>query len=202
MAARTDRESSLTTKARLCLFYDTGVAAETALSLDDEEITFDYLLRNGAKALNILAAGLGPMDMKKRGAATAESLRKVGFDAVSLRDKAFANQALLAYGAENVKRAFVVSPQDAVSVAGSEAVHILSIGVQELLEACAGAPVEAACVLKQLPHGCSLDGVSVAALLDSGLRHRTLVTLGYSISQIVSQCKATGPQLAQLGFKF
>ena len=148
MAARTDRESSLTTKARLCLFYDTGVAAETALSLDDEEITFDYLLRNGAKALNILAAGLGPMDMKKRGAATAESLRKVGFDAVSLRDKAFANQALLAYGAENVKGCG--QPQDAVSVAGGEAVHILSIGVRELLEACAGAPVEAACVLKQL----------------------------------------------------
>lgn len=202
MAARTDRQSSLTTKARLCLFYNTGVPAETALSLHDDEITFDYLLQNGSKALNILTAGLGPMDMKRRGAATAESLRKVGFDAVSLSDRAFANQALLAYGADNVKRAFVVSPQDAVSVAGSEAVHVLSIGVQELLEACAGAPLQAACVLKQLPHGCSLDGVSVVTLLDSGLRHQALASLGYSISQIVSQCGATGPQLAQLGFKF
>ena len=202
MAVRSDPESALGVKARLCLFHETGVTAEKALSLADEEITYDYLLQNGSNAVNILTAGLGPMDLKGRGADTAESLRKVGFDAVSLCDKAFANQASLAYGADSVKSAFIVSPQDAVSVAGSEAMHILDIGVESLLQVCAGAPLQAACVLKQLPRGCSLKGVPANTLLDAGLRRQALMTLGYSVSQVVSQCSANSTQLAKLGFTF
>lgn len=202
MAARGEPESQLSVKARLCLFHETGITAERALSLADEEITYDYLLKNGSKAVNILTAGLGPMDLKRRGAETAESLRKAGFDAVSLCDKAFANQASLAYGADSVKCAFIVSPQDAVSVAGSEAMHILDVDVRNLLEVCAGAPLQAACVLKQLPRGCSLKGVPANTLLDSGLRHQALVNLGYSVSQVVSQCNASAQQLAKLGFTF
>lgn len=202
MASRGEPKVQLSVKARLCLFHETGVTAEQALSLPDEEITYDYLLRSGSKAVNILTAGLGPMDLKRRGAETAESLRKAGFDAVSLCDKTFANQALLAYGADSVKSAFIVSPQDAVSVASSEAMFILDVGVQSLLEVCAGAPVQAACVLNQLPRGCSLKGVPAKTLLDSGLRRQALIALGYSVSQVVSQCNANAQQLAKLGFKF
>lgn len=202
MAKRADAESGLSVKARLCLFHHTAITAEHALSLADDEITFDLLLRNGSNAVNVSAAGLGPMELKARGASTAESLRRVGFDAVSLCDAAFANQALLAYGADSVKRAFVVSPQDAVAVAGSEAVRILDVDVQQLLEACAGAPLHAACVLKQLPRGCSLAGVPANTLLDAGLRQQTLLALGYSISQLVAQCRASSAQLAKLGFQF
>lgn len=202
MAARADPNSNLGVKARLCLFHETGITAEKALSLADDEITFSFLIESGSKSTNILTAGLGPMELKTRGAQTAGSLRKMGFDAVSLCDKVFANQASLAYGAVEVKKAFIVSPQDAVSVAGSEAVHILDIGVQTLLEVCAGAPLQALCVLQQLPRGCSLQGVLADTLLDTGLRQKALNSLGYSISQVVSQCNANSKHLAKLGFHF
>lgn len=199
-AQQPSADGELGVRARLCLFHGTSLSAERALSLPDAEITFELLLHNGATADNVLAAGLGPVHLKARGAATAEDLRKLGLDAVSLRDTSVAHQALLAYGAESVRRAFVISPQDAVAVAGSDAVHVLRIDAHELLAACAGAPAQAVCVLAQLPRGCSLQGVPATALLDAGLRRQALVALGYSISQIVSQCGATGTQLAKLGF--
>ena len=190
----------LSRKQRLCLFYGTNVALEQRLGLPNEEVTFDLLLRSSVGAINITAAGIDPMQLKARGAETPERLRLAGFDAVNLRDATFMHQAVLAYGAEAVRSAFVVSPQDAVCVASVEAMAVLNLHPRHLLEICAGAPTQAAAVLQQLPHGCSLKGVPASTVLCTGLRGRALQRLGYSILQLVTQCSATGPDLQNLGF--
>ena len=191
---------SLSPRARLCLFHGTSVSADAALALSDDEITLERLLRSGSGAGNVLAAGLGPVDLRERGVETADDLCALGFDAISLCDAPFAHQAALAYGAEAVKRAFLVTPRDAVALASGEAMHLLNAGAEELLGACAGAPREAACVLSRLALGGGLQGVPTTTVLDAGLRHQTLRACGYGAAQLVAQCGATASQLATLGF--
>ena len=202
MTTREPSDHTLQARARLCIFHGTVVTAEQALGMSDEEITSTFLLEHGAKPTNLLTAGVGPVELKKRGAATARVLRDFGFDALSLCDPLFAHQASLAYGADEVKAAFVVAPVDAVAVAGSEAQHILKISVAEMLAACAGAPTEALAVLKQLPEGISLEGVPVETLLDAGLRQQSLRSCGYTLNHLVAQCGAKSKDLFKLGFTF
>jgi len=192
----------LCARARLCLFHGTAVKPEAALQMEDGAITAQLLLTSGSKPTNMLTAGLGPVSLKKRGVESAKQLRGLGFDALHLCDPVFAHQATLAFGADDVKCEFIVSPGDAVAIAGSEAMHIMHVTAFEMLEVCVGSPAEAAAVLKQLPSGSSLSGVPAVVLLDAGLRSHALVDNGYAISQIVKQCNASSKDLTKLGFSF
>ena len=60
MSVRREREAGLSAFQRLALFNGTSVSAEKALSLADEEITYEFLLSNGVQALNAGTAGLRP----------------------------------------------------------------------------------------------------------------------------------------------
>ena len=81
-----------------------------------------------------------------------------------------------------------------------EAMHILNIDARRLLECCVGFPGEAEEVLRQLPHGTSLHGVSCAVALDSGLRAAALKRCGYGLNAVVTQLAPTGGELAKLGY--
>jgi hypothetical protein len=190
----------LTTKQRLCVFHNTELSAEKALALSEEDMNDTLLTSHAVKAENLAAAGVGPRTLKRMGVPDAASLRKMGFDSLYLTDSKFAAEANAAFGAEAVVDAFLMSASDAVAIAGSDAVGILGISTTDLLDACAGAPVEAASVLQQLPHGLSLEGVSVKTLLDTGLRKAALSELGYSLSVIVKQTGAGGADLGKLGY--
>jgi hypothetical protein len=72
--------------------------------------------------------------------------------------------------------------------------------MKRLVEACAGAPDAAAAVLQQSPRGVALAGVSAGALLDSGLRAKTLMDLGYTPDAIREQTGAGPIELQKLGF--
>jgi hypothetical protein len=146
----------LTTKQRLCVFHNTELSAEKALALSEEDMNDTLLTSHAVKAENLAAAGVGPRTLKRMGVPDAASLRKMGFDSLYLTDSKFAAEANAAFGAEAVVDAFLMSASDAVAIAGSDAVGILGISTTDLLDACAGAPVEAASVLQQLPHGLSL----------------------------------------------
>ena len=74
------------------------------------------------------------------------------------------------------------------------------ITAEELLDACAGASVEAFSVLQQMQLGQGLSGVSAGTLLNTGLRKQKLMELGYSISNVVTQTGATSVELRKLGF--
>jgi hypothetical protein len=192
----------LNTRQRLTLFHGTSVSAERALLLKDTEITKDFLISNGVSARNLTAAGVGPVLLKQMGVQSAHELRDMCFDALHLSDSKFASEANASYGSIAVVETFLCSASDAVAIAGTEAMSILGIRGQELLEACAGAPTEAVAVLMQLPPGKALKDISPTTLLDSGIRKNMLMHLGYSLPLVVAQTGATHDSLQKLGFGF
>ena len=199
---RVAREKELTPRSRLALFHHTAVNAETACTLEDSEISFDLMMRSGVKASNLIVAGIGALGLKARGVHSATQLRQLGFDALHLCDADFCNETSMAFGAEATVDAFLVSAADAVSLSGTEALHILQISTRRLLECCAGFPGEALAVLQQLPQGASLRGVPCSVLLDAGLRANTLAKTGYGLAGICDQVAPTGTELARLGYSF
>lgn len=194
------REEGMNPRARVALFHGTSVAASEALCLEEDQITYESMLKAGVKPINMIVANLGPMALVKRGFETPAKLRAFGFDAGNLCDASWCNEACMAYGRDALVTAFVVSASDAVAVAGSEAMTMLNITSAELLERCAGCPGEAANVLQQLPHGASLGDVSARLLLDSGLRVNALKACGYRLQTITEQTGADARDLAKLGF--
>lgn len=187
-------------RTRLILFHGTSVSAEAGMTMEDDEIGYDFLLSSGVKSTNLLAAGYHPMKLKERGFDTAIKLRSFGFDALHLCEPSWCHQLLLAYGRDEVVAAFVVTAADAVAVAGSEAMTMLNLTPSELLERCAGFPSEAYHTLRQLPHGLSLRGVPALVLLDAGLRVSALKACGYGLIGIVDQTGANPREVAKLGF--
>jgi len=200
MSVRKEHSEELTVKQRLTLFHKTSLTAEQALSLPEEDITIDTFLKNGVKAVNITAAGIRFVQLKKLGANDPSQLRRMGFDALHLVDPVLCGEASAAFGAKAIIEAFLVTPQDAVALAGSEAVTLLNLSMNQLLEACAGSPTEAAAVLQQSTSNNALEGVEAKVLLDTGLRAPQLKQVGLnlvSVSQLVNVNRAS---IIKLGF--
>ena len=192
---------SLTPRQRLALFY-TLVVPETALQLQDSEITFEMLKRTGVRARNVKAAKLCALGLKSMGATTALELRELDFDALDLTNPKFCSSAVAAFGADEVTQAFLIDAGDAVALAGSVAMHHLNLSTQTLLQACAGSPDHARAVLQQsTPRGAALAGCCAGVLLDTGLRATTLCELGYFLDRIRDQTNASTGDLAKLGFR-
>tara|TARA_B100000575_G_scaffold56054_1_gene42131 strand:- start:3246 stop:3839 length:594 start_codon:yes stop_codon:yes gene_type:complete len=167
----------LTLKQRLALFSGTGIAAETIVSKPMSEFTFDFLIQNGVRAINISTAGLRPLALRDLGVESARQLKQLGFDSLHLVDPVFAEDACAAYGSDQVVQTFLCDAHDAVALAGTEIVSLLGIKMQTLLELCAGLPTEAQAVLQQTTSTRPLSGVSGTTLLDTGLRATQLSAL-------------------------
>eukprot|EP00966_Prymnesium_polylepis_P049055 1135242-Prymnesium_polylepis.1 len=127
-------EEMLSIRQRLALFHGTSVTAETALQFSDAEINAELLRKGGVTMNNMTAAGVGPLLLKRMGVESASELSDMGFDALHLSDTQFATEATSAYGAADVGEAFLRSASDAVAIAGSDAMDILGVSVQQLLE--------------------------------------------------------------------
>lgn len=202
MSTRANQSDVLDVRQRLALFHGTSVNAEQALSMSNEEITFDLLIQCGCKAINIVVAALRPMHLKKYGVTEAAQLRRLGFTALYLVDPAFCHDACGAYGAEAVVDAFVTEPGAAVVLAGTEAVTILGIKTKKMLEVCAGAPTEAMSVLSHHSGDVDcLEGVPAVVILDAGLRATQLKQLGFNFAKIVVHTSASKEQVLKLGFR-
>lgn len=187
---------------RLAMFYNTPVSASKLLLIPDGEINYDFMLSSGVNSKNLLAACITPTQLKTRGVETAEKMRLLGFDSLHLTNSSFCNQSLMAFGRDELLKHFLVTAQDAVSLAGSTAVSILNIHTEDMLKCTIGSPIHAYSVLKQLPRACSLQGVSAETILDCGLHLKSLSSCGYSIENLIRQTKISAPQLAKLGFVF
>ena len=99
MATRKAAEGGLTTRQKLTLFHGSGLTAEAALITPDDQISFDLMLTNGVKALNICTAGLRPMALKQQlGVTQPSQLRRLGFDALHLVDPVWCQEANAAFG--------------------------------------------------------------------------------------------------------
>ena len=200
MSVRRAQAEGLTTRQKLTLFHGSGLSAEAALGTPDDQITFELLIANGVKALNICTAGIRPLALKQFGVVQATQLRRLGFDALHLVDPVWCQEASAAHGAFEVIQAFLVSPQDAVALSGTGAVATLNLSMQQLLEACACAPTEAISVISQSTSSTPLAGVNVVTLLDTGLRAPQLKQLGYGVATVRELTGLTGEHLYKLGF--
>ena len=194
-------DKTLDVKQRLTLFHGTGLSAEQALVTKEEDLTFEFFLQHGVKALNIQTAGIRPLQLKTRhGVANATQMRRLGFDALHLVDPVTCSEAAAAYGAADVISAFLTAPQDAVALSGSEAPATLNLTVEKLLEACAGASAEAVTVLQQATKEHPLRGVQAKTLLDTGVRASQLKQLGYGLAAARELSGIGASELSKLGF--
>ena len=200
--SRVSRDDVLGRRERLALFHGSAVSAEQALGMENGDINYDLFMRSGVRATNLITAGQGPTALRERGTLTAQQLRQLGLDSLHLCDADFCNEASIAYGAEAIAGAFLVSAADAVNLAGVEAMHILDIHPKQLLECCVGFPGEAEEVLRQLPQGASLHGVPCGIVLDAGLRAPALKRCGYGLHAVITQISASGPELGKLGYGY
>ena len=200
MTTRVSKPHCADIRARLALFHGTSVTAKQALALCEDDITFEMLLQSGCKTVNVVTASISFLHLKAMGADTPHKLRQLGFNALHLCDPDVCNQASMAYGAVAVTDAFLTSAQDAVALAGTEAMHILNITNVQLFAQCAGFPGEAKAVLQQLAAGTALRAVSARVLLDAGIRSDALKQCGYGITTVVDQLAPTSAELVKLGF--
>ena len=191
----------LTARQRVTLVTNTSTSHEAAMAMDDAELDFSFFVTTGVSARNLRAAKLTPRMLEQRGAKTARHLRQLGYDALDLSDGQFCSNCVAIYGATDLLSEFLITPADAVSLAGSPATRQLGLDVGTLLVVCAGAPEEARSVLEQtLPRGGALVGVAPSTLLDTGLRGGALTRLGYTPSAVCAQTMASASDLELLGF--
>ena len=200
MSVRRPQEVELDLKQRMTLFSGTGVTAETVVSKPMAELTFDYFISNGVRALNISTTGIRPLALRSFGVDTATQLKQLGFDSLHLVDPVFAEETCAAYGADDVVKTFLCTEHDAVTLAGSEAIGLLGICTQQLLELCAGFPTEANAVLQQTASKSPLEGVSGTTLLDTGLRAAQFNALGIDAAHVKSLQFNRLSDFAKFGF--
>jgi len=113
---------------------------------------------------------------------TASQLKKAGVDALTLAmSHQFTNEIMALFGATETVKIFITTPSDAVAIASSEAAATLELSTEDLLQRCAGAPVEARAVLEQLPSVDIFVGVRTRTVLDTGLRGKTLQSIGITL---------------------
>lgn len=200
MSARQHVDTELSAKQRLTLFHGTDITAEKALLLPESDLSFDLLMKHGVRAVSIATAGLRPLMLKTLGVVNSNQLRRLGFDALHLVDPTWCQEATAAYGAKDVVEVFLQTPSDAVALAGSEAPSTLGVGMQRLLEVCAGAPAEALAVLQQVSLESPLEGVTVVTLLDTGLRAPQLKQMGLGLGAVRAMQNLSSYDMAKLGF--
>ncbi len=170
----------------------TGTASErqkrilfknTLLTTSTGAITYEEMVKAGVRAENLIACGLGLRFFHDAGVSSPTKLARLGVDALHLNEPAFAREACALYGAEALVDTFCNTVDDAIALAGSEAIDILGVSVEKLLQLCAGSPKAAAAVLAA-EEARGLAGVRADTLLDTGLRAGTLKSLGIGLMQV------------------
>ena len=170
----------------------TGTASErqkrilfknTLLTTSTGAITYEEMVKAGVRAENLIACGLGLRFFHDVGVSSPAKLARLGVDALHLNESTFAREACALYGAEALVNTFCNTVDDAIALAGSEAIDILGVSVEKLLQLCAGSPKAAAAVLAA-EEARGLAGVRADTLLDTGLRAGTLKSLGIGLMHV------------------
>ena len=188
---------------RLALFANTSVDPEVAVLLEEADLTTEYLARAGVVWDNVVAAGLTVTELHSTGmVCTLDGLCRLGLDALEVGASSELATALVdLYGREEVRNAFLVTPQDATAVAGAPGQEILCVSPAELLELCAGSPYEARAVLVALGEPeVVMKAINAQSLLDAGIRGKMLREIGFTVARVSEHLPGISPTtLRQLG---
>jgi len=195
------RRGALLPRQRLALIADAALDPQEALAMDDGAFDFAFLQTHGIGAKHVRAARLNPMQLRSRGVTNARDLRALDFNSLDLTDPSWCASAIAAFGAADVTNEFILTPNDAVAISGTCAVHQLGLDVATLLLLCAGARREAESVLALAqPRSQCLRGVPPATLIDAGVGAAALRDLGFGANEVATLTRATVVQLEALGF--
>ena len=192
---------ALSTRQRLALVINGAVTAKDVMSADDQDFDYAFFVKHKVASTTLTSVGIGPTQLKQRGATQPAQLRTLGFETLDLCDPVFCADAVAAFGADEVVAEFLITPSDAVLLAGTSAIEQLGLDVGTLLCVCDTDFALAYQVLVQCkPRGQCLVGVAPLTLIESGLRKSQLVALGYSRESVARQTRASEEDLVELGF--
>jgi len=186
-----------TLRQRVALVLEASVTAETLVAMPDADIHHAFLMEQGISPTLLRAAQVTPLQLKVHGTRTTADLAALGFSTLHLLDEDWREDAIAAYGAPALLDEFLATSNDAVVLAGSEAVERLGINLGLLLLLCASQPGAAREVLAQYQHA---RRVPPETLLETGLRAEDLAALGLSKARLRQDTLATDAQLSLLGF--
>lgn len=191
----------LTTRQRLALVIGGELTPQEVLLAEDAALDFAFLVKHKVGSDALTSVGIGPLQLKQRGAMGPAELRVLGYETLDLCGAAFCADAVSAFGADALVEEFLVTPNDALLLAGTEAVEQLGLDVGTLLCMCEGDfSLAYQVLLETKPRGQCLTGVAPLTLLESGLRKSQLSALGYSRESIAQQTRASDEELVALGF--
>jgi hypothetical protein len=200
-ASPSTNSSELTTRQRLALVVSGTLPPQEVLSAEDAALDFAYFVKHKISSEALGSVEIGPLQLKQRGATKPAQLRELGYETLDLCDAAFCAEAVAAFGADAIVEEFMVSPNDALMLAGTSAVEQLGLDVGTLLCMCEGDfGLAYQVMLACKPRGQCLNGVAPLTLLESGLRKSQLTSLGYVRASIAEQTRASEDELAELGF--
>ena len=186
-----------TLRQRIALVIEASDSAETLVAMEDSAINHEWLMAQHISPTLMRAAQMTPLQLKAHGTRTPRDLATLGFNTLHLLDEEWCDDAVSAYGAPALLDEFLVSSNDAVVLAGSEAVEKLGINLGLLLLVCSGQPSAAREVLA---HYKNVRRVPPETLLETGLRAADLTSLGFSKARLCTDMLATEAQLALMGF--
>lgn len=186
-----------TLRQRVALVLEASVTAEALVAMPDADIHHAFLVDQGISPTLLRAAKITPLQLKAHGTRTVADLSMLGFTALHLLDEEWCEDAISAYGAPALLDEFLSTSNDAVVLAGSEAVDKLGINLGLLLLLCCNQPGAAREVLAHYQHA---RRVPPETLLETGLRASDLAALGLSKARLRQDTLATDAQLSLLGF--
>lgn len=186
-----------TLRQRVALVLESSVTAETLVGMPDADLHHAFLMDQGISPTLLRAAQVTPLQLKAHGTRTAADLAALGFTTLHLLDEEWCEDAIAAYGAPALLDEFLATSNDAVVLAGSDAVERLGINLGLLLLLCANQPGAAREVLAQYQHA---RRVPPETLLETGLRAEDLAALGFTKARLRQDTLATDAQLSLLGF--
>ena len=184
-------------RQRMSLVIEANTTAEKIVAMNDAEIDHAFLLNHHISPTLLRAARFTPQQLKAHGTLTVAQLSELGFTTLHLLDEVWCSDCVAAYGAPSLLDEFLSTTNDAVVLAASPAISKLGINLGILLLMCADQPGAAREVLAQYRH---VRNVPPETLVETGLRAKDLISLGYSKARIREDTYASDAQLSVLGF--
>jgi hypothetical protein len=186
-----------TLRQRLALVIEADTTAEKIVAMADGDIDHGFFLKHSISPTLLRAAAITPLQLKAHGTRTAAQLADLGFNTLHVMDDEWCDDAIAAYGAPALLDQFLNTTNDAVILAGTDAVERLGINLGLLLLICSEQPGPAREVLAQYKNA---RNVPPETLIETGLRAPDLVPLGFTEERLRADTLATDAQIALMGF--
>ena len=189
----------------VALFGDTNANMHVVLSASsDTNMLLSMIKEHNVKMHHVLASNTTISTLHRLGMQNLSDYVSLGMDSLYLSYECLSSQMLQIFGRDSLVDRFLITPTDAVNLAGTEGCKVLCISTNELLNACAGDPTHAFVVLRAL--GCpsstlECSNIDPITLINTGLRSQALVSLGLNLVTLTNECGLDASHARSLGFQ-